>query len=290
MSPYLMVFALIILLVPGTGSANPEMTFVLPGDAEIEMVWIEPGTFTMGTTEEQEQWLQSKGMWGDWGDTAEQPAHQVSISRGFYLGKFEVTNGQWASVMGGTTTAPDTPKTSISWDDVQEFIATLNQAEGSEVYRLPTDAEWEYASRAGTTTLWSFGDDPNLVGEYAWYTKNAWSVGLKYAQPVGMKLPNPWGLYGMHGNLWEWCQDWFAPYASDSQVDPTGPATGTYRVGRSGCYADYATPTRSAGRFRQSPGYRADHNGVRLLRIGPALGLTPVSPGSWGGIKAKLGE
>ena len=260
----------------------------------MEMVWIEPGTFTMGTTEEQEQLLRDKGLWIDWYEN-EKPAHEVTISRGFYLGKYEITQAQWESVMGTmpwweqvyVQSNPNHPAVYISWDDMQEFIARLNEAAGEEIYRLPTEAEWEYACRAGTTTRWSFGDDESQLGEYAWYYDNTWNVGLEYAQPVGTKLPNPWGLYDMHGNVWEWCRDWYGKYTSDSQVDPTGPASGSARVVRGGSFGDDAQNARSAIRNYYSPGDRGGDLGARLLRLGPKVSDTPTSatPEIWGQIK-----
>jgi len=255
---------------------NPETTFVLPGGAEIEMVWIEPGTFTMGTTEAQEETLRSKEMWEDWMDR-EQPAHSVTITQGFYLGKYELTQGQWESVMGTTpwsgeehvVEAPNHPAVFISWEYVQAFITKLNEAESLQVYRLPTEAEWEYACRAGTTTRWSCGNNEGQLGNYAWYRGNASGVGEVYGHEVGTKLSNPWGLYDMHGNVWEWCQDRYGAYSSDAQTDPTGPTTGSDRVIRGGYFTYIAQSTRSAFRSYSSPGSRYSNIGARLLRQGP---------------------
>ena len=262
----------------GTQPSGETDTFALPGDVTIEMVWIEPGTFVMGTTEEQEQLLRSKGMWDGWFEN-EHPDHPVTITQGFWLGKYEITQGQWEGVMG---TRPwsggsyvqanaDHPAVYISWDDMQEFIRRLNAAEGSEVYRLPTEAEWEYACRGGTTTLWSFGDDESELGHYAWYRDNAWNVGEKYAHAVGTKDPNAWGLYDMHGNVWEWCQDrWDERYYRVSPTeDPQGPSSGSGRVSRGGDFCDLAQGTRSAYRGFYSPGTRNCYIGARLLRQGP---------------------
>ena len=286
MSRYVMMFALVILLVPGAVSANPERTFLLPGDAEIEMVWIEPGTFTRGSPEDEPGRYEREG-----------PQHEVTITQGFYLGKYEITQGQWESVMGTrpwegqadskyVRVGPNYPAAYISWDDVQEFCDVLNAAEGAEVYRLSTQAEGEYACRAGTTTRWSFGDDESQLSQYAWYSDNACDIGECYAHEVGTKLPNPWGLYDMHGNVWEWCQDWYDPYTSDAKTDPAGPSTGSNRVGRSGHFLfDEAGDVRSAAFAYTAPDYSSRITGSRLLRTGPAPGPTTVSPSSWGEIK-----
>ena len=275
---------LVAVFVAGVVEANPEKTFILPGGAEIEMVWIEPGTFMMGTTETQKETMRSKEMWGDWMGR-ERPAHPVTITRGFYIGKYELTQGQWESVMGtrpwegqklGTgevyhREGPDYPAVYVSWDDMQILINSLNTPEGSGVYRLPTEAEWEYACRAGTETLWSFGDDESRLGDYAWYYDNALSAGGEYAHAVGTKLPNPWGLYDMHGNVWECVQDWrdVSYYSVSPSVDPTGPGTGSSRVVRGGLFYDIARITRSAFRDYFSPGARYYSIGARLLRQGP---------------------
>ena len=200
--------------------------------------------------------------------------HEVTITRGFYLGKYELTQGQWKSVMGtrpwkGQTKVQDDlnhPAVYVSWEDVQGLIANLNWAVGTKVYRLPTEAEWEYACRAGTTTRWSFGDDESQLGQYAWHKGNAKDVDEDYAHAVGSKLPNPWGLHDTHGNAWEWCQDWYGSYSSRSQVDPTGPVTGERRVDRGGSVNAGAIGCMSAYRSANSPGIRYYELGARLLR------------------------
>ena len=261
-----------IVLLPITGAVSvngiigqvtgKEATFTLPGGATMEMVWIEPGTFTMGSPSSEPGREDDEG-----------PQHEVTITKGFWLGKFEITQGQWQSVMGTTPWKgqsyvqenPNNAASYISWDDAQEFIAKLN-AEGSEVYRLPREAEWEYACRAGTTKRWSFGDDESQLTDYAWYRANAYDVGEEYAHEVGTKLPNPWGLHDMHGNVREWCQDWFGSYSSSAQTDPLGPASGSARVVRGVHFTDYARNVRSAKRYSLSPGFRGDSEGARLLR------------------------
>ena len=167
-----------------------------------------------------------------------------------------MTQGQWQAVMGSNpsqfTGDPNRPVENVSWDDVQEFIRRLNAREGGATYRLPTEAEWEYAARAGTTTRWSFGDDASQLGRYAWHDGNAGGQ----THPVGQLQPNPWGLYDMHGNVWEWVQDWYGKYASGTAVDPAGPSSGSYHVFRGGGWG-YHRPLLPVGasqprRARQS--------------------------------------
>ena len=239
-------------------------TFSLPGGGEMAFVWIEPGVFQMGSPESE------RGR-----DSDEGPVHEVEISRGFWLGRYEVTQGQWEGVMGTTPWSgrdyvqsfSSHPAVYISWSDVQRFIGRLNAAAGEAVYRLPSEAEWEYACRAGTQTRWSFGGDESQRGDYAWYRANAWNVGERYAHEVGTKLPNPWGLYDMHGNVWEWVQDWYGSgyYNSSPRVDPPGPSSGSDRVVRGGGFN--VGGFRSAYRGGLSPGFRFGGAGVRLVRI-----------------------
>jgi formylglycine-generating enzyme required for sulfatase activity len=232
------------------------------------MVWIEPGTFMMGSPEDE------VGR-----DDDEGPQHEVTITQGFYLGRYELTQEQWTSVMGTTPWSgqdyvqerASNPAAFISWDDIQAFIGVLNETEGSEVYRLPTEAEWEYVCRAGTTTLWSFGDDESVLGEYAWYGVNARNVGEEYAHAVGTKLPNPWGLYDMHGNVHEWCHDWYSDtyYSESPSEDPPGSVTGSSRVFRGGSFYHHVGYARSAGRDHRTPGLRDGSVGARLVRQEP---------------------
>ena len=273
--------------VDGGGAVGEERTFSLPGGAEMEVVWIEPGVFQMGAPEseisEVIDWCvdyfgeaASRSDCVDWFG-AEGPLHEVEISQGFYLGKYEITQGQWEAVMGTTPWAGEDlvqehsshPAVYISWDDVQAFIGRLNAALGDSLYRLPSEAEWEYACRAGTQTRWSFGDDESQLRDYAWYDANAWAMGEQYAHAVGTQLPNFWGLYDMHGNAMEWVQDWYGRdyYNSSPRVDPPGPDIGSRRVLRGGDFGINAQVVRSAFRFDRSPGYRADYIGVRLVRI-----------------------
>jgi formylglycine-generating enzyme required for sulfatase activity len=195
----------------------------------------------------------------------EKPQHKVSISKPFYLGKFAVTQSQWEAVMGSNPSefkGRSNPVENVSWADAQEFIKHLSAKEGHSRYRLPTEAEWEYAARAGTTGTYSFGDDADSLGRYAWYDGNS---GDK-THPVGQKQSNPWGLYDMHGNVWEWVQDWFDKeyYSRSPGTDPKGPSSGSSRVLRGGSWFINAWSCRSALRGYYTPGGRNGSFGFRL--------------------------
>lgn len=201
------------------------------------------------------------------GDANEKPVHMVRISQGFEMGQYPVTQSQWEAVMGSNPSefkGPDRPVNRVSWEDVQEFIGRLNEREEEVTYRLPTEAEWEYACRAGSATEYFFGDDAGQLGDYAWYGDNAEGE----THPVGQKKPNVWGQYDMHGNVWEWCQDWFGGYSKEPLTNPTGPASGSGRVIRGGGWIGAAANCRSSCRIGGDPGARIDILGFRLLRTG----------------------
>jgi formylglycine-generating enzyme required for sulfatase activity len=194
-----------------------------------------------------------------------QPASLVTISRPFYLGKYEVTQEQWVAVMGEGSNPSNfkghkNPVENVSWDDAQKFIQKLNEKEGGKKYRLPTEAEWEHAARAGTRTEWFFGDNQAALGEYAWFRGNSQGT----THPVGQKKPNPWGLYDIYGNVGEWVQDWTGEYPKEAVTDPTGPTRGSYRVNRGGGWGLAAEFCRSASRFRFAPVVRDNSLGFRL--------------------------
>jgi formylglycine-generating enzyme required for sulfatase activity len=200
--------------------------------------------------------------------------HLVKISKPFYLGVCEVTQQQYEKVMGArpwqgedhVREGADYPAVYVNHDDAVEFCRRLSKQESVE-YRLPTEAEWEYACRAGTTTAYSFGDDESKLGQYAWHAKNAWFIDEKYAHRVGQKLPNRWGLYDMHGNAWEWCQDLYGPYGSEKVVsDPTGPAQGDVRGVRGGSFSYHSSKLRSASRNNNQPVNRYNDDGFRAAR------------------------
>ena len=219
----------------------------------MEFVLIPAGTFKMGS---------------DSGDPDERPVRQVTMSKPFYMGKYEVTQGQWQAVMGNNPSLfqgdPKGPVDQVSWDDAQVFISKLNAMEGGQRYRLPTEAEWEYAARAGSTTAYSFGNDPKQLGDYAWYRGNS----ERRTHPVGQKRPNAWGLHDMLGNVWEWVQDWEGRYAAGSVTDPPGSASGTYRMRRGCGWNNEANVCRVSNRY-SVVGFRDDFLGFRVVRSIP---------------------
>jgi formylglycine-generating enzyme required for sulfatase activity len=188
------------------------------------------------------------------------PQHPVRITKPFFMSAFEVTQGQFKAVMNEEPWAgqplveegPDYAATYISWEKASAFCQKLSDKESVE-YRLPTEAEWEYACRAGTTTEYGFGDDGARLGEHAWYDANAYKADEQYAHEVGQMSPNAWAMYDMHGNAWEWCQDWYARYGQqkkkDAAVDPAGPEKGRHRVWRGGSFAEQTINLRSATRL-----------------------------------------
>jgi formylglycine-generating enzyme required for sulfatase activity len=152
----------------------------------------------------------------------------------------------------------------MNWDEAVEFCRKLSQKEGRK-YRLPTEAEWEYACRAGTKTAYSFGDDDTKLGDYGWFRANAHDVGQKYGHIVAHKKPNPWGLYDMHGNVWEWCSDWLGDYPTDAATDPNGPSTGENRVIRGGSVSFQGGDARSAERGGTKPDNESCSIGFRIV-------------------------
>lgn len=192
----------------------------------------------------------------------ERPVHQVQISKAFEMGKDQVTQAQWDAVMDENSSrfkGANLPVETVSWDDAHEFIKKLNAKNDGYVYRLPTEAEWEYACRAGTT-----GDYAGDLDEVGWYNEN--SGGRTHS--VGEKKANGWGLYDMHGNVSEWCLDWYGKsyYTNSPEVDPTGPASGTGRVFRGGSWDSKAKYCRSALRAIATPDFRFFRIGFRLVR------------------------
>ena len=220
----------------------------------MKFVEIPAGEFMMGSPPYYE------GLYYNYG-----PVHKVTIEESYYLGKFEVTQEQWREVMGNNPsnfTGDDLPVEQVSWNDVQVFIEKLNEMEGTNKYCLPSEAEWEYACCAGTTTRYYFGDDELELGDYAWYSSNS-----DETHPVGQKKPNPWGLYDMHGNVCEWVQDrWHDDYdGAPSDGSAWGSGSGSRRVIRGGSWFGISRGCRSASR-NGGPSGHYDDLGFRVLR------------------------
>ena len=226
--------------------------------SDLVLIEIPAGKFTMGHE----------------GDT-----FNVTLTKPFWLGKTEVTQGQFKKVMGTEPWAgqqsvkigKDLAASYVDWNDATAFCQNLTGLErkagklkANEEYRLPTEAEWEYACRAGTTTAFSFGEDESKLGEYAWFRGNAFLAGEHYAHKVGLKKPNPWGLYDMHGNVWEWCSDWYGK-ALPGGTDPVGPGGGSYRVIRGGSWGTNRTAAGLRTRY-PGPSFRDNGLGFRVAR------------------------
>jgi formylglycine-generating enzyme required for sulfatase activity len=242
----------------------------VPFGAPTNMVFIPPGTFRMGSpTNELDRTVLSDGF-----VFADGPQTAVTISHGFWMGQYEVTQGEYLAVMGKNPSQfqgnTELPVESVSWFDATNYCGKLTLREqtagriptGSR-FRLPTDAEWEYACRAWTSTRFSYGDDLGYgnLDQYAWYLDNSDSS----THPVGQKLPNPWGLYDMSGNVVEWCQDHSAPVLGGSALDPQGPTTGAERVVRGGSIFGPGAGMRAAQRFHNTPDIANSINGFRVV-------------------------
>jgi formylglycine-generating enzyme required for sulfatase activity len=227
-----------------------------------EFVTIAPGCFWMGSPETEH------------GRDQDELRHRVCITKPYAMGRYEVTQNQWRAVMGATPSyfracGGRCPVERVSWTDTQAFIAKLNTMTGAN-YRLPSEAEWEYAARAGTDTPFSFGDDidssqVNYNGRYP-YRGEQVEAYQRAPMAVGSYPVNPWGLHDMHGNVWEWVQDYQGPYPADEVQDPNGPSSGANRVYRGGSWSSTARRCRSAARNLQSPGRRYFNLGFRLSR------------------------
>ena len=249
--------------MPGEGSldgncepvTSSEITVELPGGATMDFIWVEPGSFEMG------------GPAGS-GFGNREPFHTVTITQGYYLAKYEITREQWEAVEGPGPWAPGAPlrpAAGITWSDVQQYVQALNDAPGDAEFRLPTEAEWEYACRAGTATKYSFGDADADLGDDAWYGGNSGGA----THDVGTKLPNPWGFHDVHGNVWEWVQDYWSLYSAGHQIDPLGPTSGSHRVARGGSYLEGPLNQWSASRGKFELNYASAAIGARLVVMLP---------------------
>jgi formylglycine-generating enzyme required for sulfatase activity len=250
----IVLFALsTFVFFPGLVAAQ-ELASTYTNSIGMKFVLIPAGTFMMGADKNFEKAVAD-----------EFPRHQVKISKPFYLGVCEVTQKEWTAVMGNNPSifkGEDKPVDTVSWEDAQDFIQRLNEKEGHSRYRLPTEAEWEYAARAGSTSTYFFGNDKFQLGDYAWHYDNS---GYE-SHPVGQKRPNAWGLYDILGNVWEWVGDRYRGiyYANSPSSDPTGPISGDARVVRGCGWNDDAGYCRSANRNWDEPASRREDNGFRL--------------------------
>ncbi len=309
-----------VAILSGCGEQAPKERVVdLGGGVKMALVLIPPGTFTMGSTTEEElkvvrqKWPEVKEEWF----AGEKPAHKVTLSKAFHMGKHEVTVGQfrrfveaagyktdaekgtrrngafvfaegrWEFGEGGSWRRPyfqqtdEHPVVCVTWNDARAFVDWLDASDKAKpagaTYRLPTEAEWEYACRAGTTTCYQWGDDPdkgkgwcNAADPTAKKTLPPgtlfnWDDGFLYTAPVGSFKANAFGLHDMHGNVWEWCQDWYGNYELGAQTDPGGPGSGVHRVLRGGSWDFNPWFLRSASRGRGSPEYRGRRAGFRVV-------------------------
>ena len=267
---YLLAFAAVTTVISCSKDDGPEEPEPKPdvsrqdftetvSGVKFDMVYVKGGTFSMGATEEQGS--------EDPGED-EYPVHSVTLSD-YYIGKCEVTQGLWKAVMNNDNPSrfkkgDNYPVENVSWNDIQNFLIELNRLTGKK-YALPTEAQWEYAARGGAKSKSYKYSGSNTVDDVAWYGENYINGS---SHPVGKKQANELGLYDMSGNVNEWCSDWYGDYSSDSQTDPTGPATGTYRVLRGGCWYGVADHPRVGSRGYNYPDFRSDGGiGFRVVLL-----------------------
>ena len=252
-----------LIALPAPARSSNAQDYVQLVKSRLVIVRIPSGTFQMGTDDA----LRADDHWKLCSNCpvrndVERPLHRVTLSQ-FWMGEFVVTKQQWQDVMGTNPSyfrnaGPETPVEQVSWNDVQAFLAKVNAMQVRWTVRLPTEAEWEYATRAGTT-----GETYGPLDEIAWYGGN----GSGTIHPVGQKRPNAFGLYDMLGNVWQWCQDWFGPYSSGSAIDPQGPATGEKRVTRGGCFYCDSIHERAARRNRDLEDHSSQSIGFRIVAV-----------------------
>ena len=245
-------------VTPTPTPASQDRSFTV-GGVTFKMIAVEGGTFTMGATNEQ----------GDDARDSEKPIHSVTLSS-YSIGETEVTQALWQAVMGSNPSyfsGSNKPVECVSWNDCQDFIRKLNALTG-ENFRLPTEAEWEYAARGGNKSRGYKYAGSNTIDNVAWYDNNSYAKGENSSDygthNVATKSPNELGLYDMSGNVWEWCQDWYGDYSSGSQTNPTGPSSGSRRVSRGGCWRGNAGGCRVSDRHDYAPGNRYYYLGLRL--------------------------
>ena len=236
----------------GSSLSGNALTIPVKNGISIEMVKVEAGSFNMGATPEMQAPYE-----------VEKPVHRVTLTNNYYIGKYEVTQALWQAVMGSNPShfkGDDLPVEQVSWNDCQDFISKLNAMTGKR-FRLPSEAEWEYAARGGNKSRGYQYSGSNTIGDVAWCDGNSSSM----THAVGTKQPNELGIYDMAGNVWEWCQDWFDSYSSSPQTNPTGAVSGSYRVCRGGSWIFSARNCRSSSRSNGTPVFRDGNLGLRLV-------------------------
>jgi formylglycine-generating enzyme required for sulfatase activity len=261
-TPSIISKVLVLMLVVFAEHLQSQPPKEITNSIGMKLVLIPKGTFMMGSPKSEEE------------RQDDETQHEVTIGKDYYLGVYEVTQAQYEKVMGknpsyfqgaivGNENA-DLPVDNVSWDDVVEFCKKLSdlpeEKKAGRMYRLPTEAEWEYACRAGSKTAYSFDDEEGLLPEYGWFSRNS----SRRTHTVGLLEPNAWGLHDMHGNVWEWCSDWYEEYPKGAVSDPTGPKEGSDRVIRGGSWDYEAAHCRSANRNGRDPSFRFDYYGFRV--------------------------
>ena len=269
-TPSIISKVLVLMLVVFAEHLQSQPPKEITNSIGMKLVLIPKGTFMMGSPESEQ------------GRQKNENQHEVMISKDYYLGVYEVTQAQYEKVIGknpslyqgaivGNENA-DLPVENVSWHDAVEFCKKLSdlpeEKKAGRVYRLPTEAQWEYACRAGSKTAYSFDDEEGLLPEYGWFNRNS----SNRTHTVGLLEPNAWGLYDMHGNIWEWCSDWYEEYPNGAVSDPTGRKEGSLRVHRGGSWDVVAASCRSADRYRLNPSPRG---GNGLEDYGFRVALSP---------------
>lgn len=229
------------------------MNLDIKNGVSLALACVPAGAFEMGSPDQE-----------DGHEAEETPFHRVQLTKDIWMGQYPVTQGQWNAVMcrhRDKDDQADCPVVQVSWNDAQAFAEAMTKLFPSMRFRLPAEAEWEYACRAGTTTRFAGGDTEADLAATAWYAGNS-QVRL---HPVGQRQPNAWNLYDMHGNVFEWCSDWEGPYPSGTAIDPLGPETGEKRILRGGCFKCQPPYCRSANRYSGLPDLRSANIGFRLV-------------------------
>ena len=261
-TPSIISKVLVLMLVVVAEHLQAQAPKVITNSIGMKLVLIPKGTFMMGSSESE------KGRYEN------ETQHEVTISKDYYLGVHEVTQAQYEKVMGTNPSHfqgaivggenADLPVENVSWYEAVEFCKKLSELpeekKAGRVYRLPTEAQWEYACRAGSKTAYSFDDEEGLLPEHGWFNRNS----SDRIHTVGLLEPNAWGLYDIHGNVWEWCSDWYGEYPNGALSDPTVTKKGSYRVLRGGSWFHEAASCRSASRYRNYPSNRNSFIGFRL--------------------------